>query len=62
MIVMHLSTLWTQADKGPTSDSFKLPFESVNFCMISESHARPLLLGASLQQSASDTVGAGLRW
>ena len=62
MIVMHLSTLWTQADKGPTSDSLKLLFESVNFCMIYESHDRPLPLGASLQQSASGIVGAGFRW
>ena len=62
MTVMHLSTLWNQADKSPTSDSLKLLSESVNPCMISESHDYPLSLGISLQQSAPDTVGAGFRW
>lgn len=62
MTVMHLSTLWNQADKGPTSDSLKLLFESVNPCMIPESHYCPLPQGILSQQSASDTVGAGFQW
>ena len=62
MIVMPLSTLRKQADKGPTSDFPKLLFESVNPCMFSESHECPLPLVKSFQQSASDSVGAGFRW
>ena len=62
MTLMPLSTLWNQADKGPMSDSLKLLFESVNPCMISESHDCPLPSDISLQQSASDIVGAGFQW
>ena len=61
MTVMLLSTLRNQADKGPTSDSPKLLFESVNPCMFSESHDRPLPVVKPFQQSAADSVGAGFR-